>query len=280
MLKSKRWLDILDRIAFTGDWVDDCLETENFQFIVPDNPYMVFPQRKLSLSYIREELKWYINGDPRDMSIVGFASKWKDHILDEKLNSNYGYYLFALGGLNKALAELISDPYSRRAFVTILDSHKHLPSHSVALIGQRDVPCTIGMSFRIRCNRLNMTVTMRSNDVWFGLGNDAPFFDMVHSIALWILRITYPALTLGDYVHCAHSMHIYKRNFNAVMDILEANEEPARPAQIPRISSTEEAKLITELHNPLKVMAKSINEARDDPESGTRAIPFVDWLYQ
>ncbi len=42
--------------------------------------------------------------------------------------------------------------------------------------------CTNAIMFRIRENKLNMTVQMRSNDVIFGLGIDAVMFSFMYEM--------------------------------------------------------------------------------------------------
>ena len=58
-----------------------------------------------------------------------------------------------------------------------------------------------------------MKVQMRSNDIFYGLTFDAPFFAFVHQhVHLW-LKDTYPELNLGVYYHCADNSHYYERHF-------------------------------------------------------------------
>ena len=69
------------------------------------------------------------------------------------------------------------------------------------------------LNFFIRNNKLNMKVQMRSNDIFYGLTFDAPFFGFVHQhMRLWLLE-TYPNLELGTYYHCADNIHFYERHF-------------------------------------------------------------------
>jgi len=59
-----------------------------------------------------------------------------------------------------------------------------------------------------------MKVQMRSNDIFYGLTFDAPFFSVVHQhMRLWLLE-TYPTLELGTYYHCADNIHFYERHFD------------------------------------------------------------------
>jgi thymidylate synthase len=58
-----------------------------------------------------------------------------------------------------------------------------------------------------------MKVQMRSNDIFYGLTFDAPFFAFVQQhVYLW-LKSTYPELELGVYHHYADNIHFYERHF-------------------------------------------------------------------
>lgn len=70
-----------------------------------------------------------------------------------------------------------------------------------------------------------MKVQMRSNDVFYGLTFDAPFFAFVHQhVHLW-LKDTYPELELGVYYHCADNTHFYERHFELAEKISEEDAE-------------------------------------------------------
>ena len=124
------------------------------------------------------------------------------------MHSNYGYYLFTKAGLGFVVNELTRDKDSRRALVSIFNSHQHLFSDN------NDVPCTATLGFRIRDGALNMTVHMRSQDAIYGLGNDLPFFNLCWEIVAIALNIPQ-----GRYHHFVESFHVYERHFNMLNTI-------------------------------------------------------------
>ena len=74
-----------------------------------------------------------------------------------------------------------------------------------------------------------MKVQMRSNDVFYGLTFDAPFFAFVHQhVYLWI-KDKYPLLNLGDYIHCSDNTHYYERHFDIADKII--SEDLSRTEQ-------------------------------------------------
>ncbi len=66
-----------------------------------------------------------------------------------------------------------------------------------------------------------MKVQMRSNDIFYGLTFDAPFFAFVHQHMLLWLKETYPTLELGTYMHFADNIHYYERHFELASQILD-----------------------------------------------------------
>ena len=103
------------------------------------------------------------------------------------------------------------------------------PKHSY--LGNKDFVCTLNATFHIRKNRegieyLHMTTTMRSQDVWFGIIYDIPFYTLLQQQMHKHLRKYYPDLLIGDFRHYVLSEHIYEKDFKAVEDMLGYDFEP------------------------------------------------------
>ena len=236
--EAAQWRQIYRRLKSEGKLCAprglQILEVENFSYSLA--PYVRFPNfeaRHLNLDYIREEFQWYLGGDPYDLGILQHASIWRNLVLRGRLNSNYGLYVFRKGGLDWAASELARDRDSRRACITILDD-THLKEETL------DVPCTAYMNFRIRNNKLNMSVHMRSQDAIYGMTNDAPAFSFVHEMLYVALRDTcYPDLQMGDYHHTADSFHVYARHFKMLDELCKDGAE-FTTIEVPRISGAQE----------------------------------------
>ena len=69
-----------------------------------------------------------------------------------------------------------------------------------------DTPCTYAVQFTILNNRLNMCVTMRSNDLWYGFCNDQYCFSELQKLVAERLD-----MKLGTYYHFAHNLHLYNK---------------------------------------------------------------------
>jgi thymidylate synthase len=74
--------------------------------------------------------------------------------------------------------------------------------------------------FRIRNNKLNMSVYMRSNDVWLGSAYDFFQFTRVQIAMASVLGIE-----PGTYAHHVGSLHIYEDNFESADRLEKIDEE-------------------------------------------------------
>jgi len=102
---------------------------------------------------------------------------------DTKALFNVGFYL--------------ENPSSRQAAISIYDGKEHNEYAT-------DTPCTYAIQFTIMHGRLDMCVTMRSNDLWYGFCNDQYQFSKLQEMISKRLNIE-----TGVYYHFAHNMHLY-----------------------------------------------------------------------
>lgn len=186
--------------------------TRNFD---PKETFADFTDRKFNFKYFAGELAWYLKKD-RDVDYIGNFSNFWSYITNpgtNEINSNYGSLLFG-EQLQWALDSLKADKNTRQA-IAFLNQPKY------QFEGNKDFVCTMYLNFFIRNNKLNMKVQMRSNDIFYGLTFDAPFFSFVmQHMRLWLLD-TYPDLELGTYFHAADNIHFYERHFDLVEKIKE-----------------------------------------------------------
>jgi thymidylate synthase len=111
------------------------------------------------------------------------------------------------------IERLKADPDTRQAVVTIWNPELDL------LANKRDYPCTILHQFRIRNNKLNMSVYMRSNDVWLGAAYDFFQFTRVQLSMASILGIE-----AGTYNHHVGSLHIYEQHYDSAENLKHTTE--------------------------------------------------------
>jgi len=176
--------------------------------IDPTRPIANFNSRKFNWKYFAGEMVWYMNKDTDIDYINKFSGFWKGitNPGTNEINSNYGALLFGTQ-LEWARESLKKDKNTRQA-ISFLNQPKY------QFEGNKDFVCTMYLNFSIREDKLDMKVQMRSNDIFYGLTFDAPFFAVVHQhMRLWLLE-TYPELELGTYHHYADNIHFYERHYD------------------------------------------------------------------
>ena len=168
-----------------------------------------FENRKFNWKYLAGELAWYLKKD-RDVDFIGnFSGFWSTLTNPDsnEINSNYGSLVFNKEQFGWVIDSLVADKYSRQAIMFFNQPKFQFEEN-------KDFVCTMYSNFFIRDNKLNMKVQMRSNDIFYGLTFDAPFFSfLLQSVHIKLLE-TYPDLQLGDYYHFTDNLHFYERHFS------------------------------------------------------------------
>jgi thymidylate synthase len=159
-------------------------------------------ERNWKEDYAEAEWQWYLSGDPSVSqlgklfgSIPPIWEKMAD--VNGKVNSNYGYQWERNNQLEIIIEMLKQNPDTRQATISIYDG-KEIKDYD------NDTPCTYAVQFTILNGRLDMCVTMRSNDLWFGFCNDQYCFSRLQEMVSKRLNIN-----PGVYYHFAHNIHLY-----------------------------------------------------------------------
>lgn len=116
--------------------------------------------------------------------------------------------------LDDAVELLRRDPDSREAVVSIWGAGDITG-------GQAHNLCTVSLQFLMRDGGLDLFVTMRSNDAWYGLCYDLFQFAQVQLTVARCLDV--PA---GRYFHSAASMHLYERHWEAASQLRSGLDRP------------------------------------------------------
>jgi thymidylate synthase len=153
-----------------------------------------------------------LSGTSFPKTVVAVGPQFKNYTEDNGLFHG-AYGLRTKGQYDAVINKLKNDSDSRQAVVTIWNpEHDNQPS-------KRDYPCTVLHQFRIRNNKLNMSVYMRSNDVWLGAAYDFFQFTQVQIAMASVLGIE-----PGKYAHHVGSLHIYEQHYEAA-NLLKKTDE-------------------------------------------------------
>ena len=113
------------------------------------------------------------------------------------VNSNYGYQWERNAQLDMIVEMLKHNKDTRQACISIYDG-KEITNYAY------DTPCTYAVQFTVLDDKLNMSVVMRSNDLWYGFCNDQYQFSNLQMYVAQKLNIP-----VGIYYHYAHNLHLY-----------------------------------------------------------------------
>ena len=168
----------------------------------PEQRIITDEKRKWNLDYAKAEWEWYLSGDKNIKKLGEIYGKippiWERMAdVNGDVNSNYGYQWQRNQQIDYIVGLLNTEKHTRQAAISIYDAkewekYKH------------DTPCTYAVQFTNVDNYLNMCVTMRSNDLWYGFCNDQYQFSK-----LLELVCERTGLNMGTYFHFAHNLHIY-----------------------------------------------------------------------
>jgi len=193
-----------DQILQNGVDFGDTKALFNVGFYItdPKDRKIVNKERRWNLTYAESEWQWYLSGDRNTSKLGEIYGKipeiWKRMAdKDGDVNSNYGWQWQRNNQINHVVSLLKVDPETRQAAISIYDAKEHERY-------TRDTPCTYAIQFTIVNDRLDMCVTMRSNDLWYGFCNDQYQFSKLQEMISKKLKID-----TGVYYHFAHNMHLY-----------------------------------------------------------------------
>ena len=164
-------------------------------------------KRDWKQDYAEAEWQWYLSGDNNIKKLGELYGKipeiWR-RMADKygHVNSNYGYQWQrsdwnGISQFDYVVNLIKQNPKTRQAAISIYDGKEH---NNYEL----DTPCTYAIQFTIVNNKLNMCVTMRSNDLWYGFCNDQYCFSRLQLLISKELNIE-----IGTYYHFAHNLHLY-----------------------------------------------------------------------
>lgn len=126
----------------------------------------------------------------------------------------YGERLFNYEGfdqINDYIIPLLKkNPYSRRGALILWDVKKDSD------IFEKNIPGLVMLFFKIHKNKLNLTATIRSNDLFFGLPTNIYQINMLQKKVADKLGCNIGSLTIFS-----HSAHIFKDQFQYIKEVLK-----------------------------------------------------------
>ena len=196
--------DLLNYAIQDGIDFDNTKALFNCGFYIqnPLDNHITNKQRDWKLDYAEAEWQWYLSGNRNIKKLGELYGKvppiWERMAdSDGNVMSNYGWQWQRNNQIDYVVGKLREQPNTRHAAISIYDA-KEFEQY------RKDTPCTYAVQFTILNDKLNMSVYMRSNDIWYGFCNDQYQFSMLQKMIADRLSIN-----VGWYYHQAHNMHLY-----------------------------------------------------------------------
>lgn len=206
------------------------------EFTNPLNRVTFVPGRRINPFFQVAESFWILAGRADVSWPVLFNSGIKQFSDDgEWFNAPYGERLRSWNAnalhniiinpkdqLADVLEKFKADKDTRQAVAVLYNPMFDNVKYTVGEKG-RDIACNLILTFKIRNNKLNLTVFNRSNDLHWGLfgANLCQFSTILEQMTSW-LGAWYPELEVGTYTHITDSLHVYLEDYGA-------NSIPADP---------------------------------------------------
>jgi thymidylate synthase len=125
-------------------------------------------------------------------------------------HGNYGYRIAKY--IERIVEKLQHDPTTRQAILPIY-------CEKDMFIVSKDIPCTLALHFLVRNNKLDLIVTMRSNDFFWGFPYDLFMFTSLQEVIANTLQVE-----VGTYRHQVSSLHVYTERHENLLNEIEIME--------------------------------------------------------
>lgn len=159
------------------------------------------------------ELLWYLSGSDKLDFIRPYVSEYADDAVDGVLEGAYGPRLLAMRGKVNQFASierlLRKKPGSRRAVIQLFNAED-------IATDRKEIPCTTTLQFHLRADILHMSVTLRSNDAYWGLPHDVFCFTMIQEMMARRLGVE-----MGEYYQYVGSMHVYEYHYKQMKEYIK-----------------------------------------------------------
>lgn len=181
----------------------ECVDPVTTVYLKPTERVCLIEARDANPFFHFIESMWMLAGRNDLKSLTYYVASMSDFSDNgETLWGAYGYRwrkYFHKDQINMIVKLLKENPDDRRAVLQMWDANKDLARVS------KDVPCNTNIYFKIRDNKLNMTVCNRSNDMLWG----AYGANVVHMSVLQELVAHRLGVPVGVYRQVSDSFHVY-----------------------------------------------------------------------
>ena len=230
------------------------------EFTNPYNRVTFLGGRRINPFFQMAEALWILSGRAdvewlckfnANMSQFSDDGVWFNAPYGERLrtwgkNSAHNIILNPVDQMVDAYTKLLADKDTRQAIMVISNPHFDNSKYTIGEKGH-DIACNMAITFKIRHNKLNMTVFNRSNDLhWGTMGANLNQFSTIQEVMLSWLKNSgngeFKDLELGTYSQITDSLHIYLDDYGSkcTNDVFEFyKNNPDTPVKVDFNSTNE-----------------------------------------
>lgn len=190
------------------------------EFTNPKNQVTFVAGRKINPFFQRAEALWILAGradvewltkynqNMAEFSDDGvyFNAPYGERLRRWNVNSYREFIFNPIDQLEDVYRKILKDTDTRQAVASIYN-----PLFDNADYGGKDTPCNLELTFKVRDEKLDLTVFNRSNDVHWGLwgANLCQFTTIQMVVASWL------GVEVGTYTQITDSLHVYLEVYGA-----------------------------------------------------------------
>ena len=148
-----------------------------------------------------------------------FNAPYGERMRSWNKNSLKGFIFNPIDQLTDVYVKLMDDKDTRQAVIVLYNPMFDNANYTVKEHG-KDISCNLILTFKIRNDKLNLTVFNRSNDIHWGVfGANLCQFTTIQEVLLnWLKhsgKAGYEKLEIGTYTQITDSLHVYLDDYGA-----------------------------------------------------------------
>ena len=234
-----------------------------FEFTNPYNRVTFLGGRRINPFFQMAEALWILSGradvewlckfnaNMRQFSDDGvfFNGPYGERLRTWGKNSAHNIILNPVDQFIDVYTKLLADKDTRQAIMVLSNPHFDNSKYTIGEKG-KDICCNMVITFKIRHNKLNMTVFNRSNDLIYGtFGANLNQFSTIQEVMLSWLKNSgneeFKDLELGTYSQITDSLHMYLDDYGSKcnQEILDYYHEHADTTAEVDFNSTNELRM-------------------------------------
>lgn len=221
-----------------------CLEFTN-----PYNRVTFLRGRRINPFFQVAESLWILSGRADVEWLKAFNSniaqfsddgKWFNAAYGERMrawnkNALHNIIINPIDQLVDVYTKIVADPDTRQAVIVLSNPMFDNSNYTIGERG-RDIACNLCITFKVRDNKLHMTVFNRSNDIHWGVfGANLCQFTTIQEVLLNWLRKSgnsqLAELEMGTYSQITDSLHVYLDDYGSKITDEVMGQYNSEPAQ-------------------------------------------------